>query len=132
MKLTGIDAAKSKEGELVFRTEPPMTEKVLQELPNVWILGSEFGIDGDLLVWRGGSYPERGFPQQVEIFLTEAENAVQAKKTGDKNQHQAFLKKSRSKPASAWFRVRCRIRQADGRFDIHSVTLFRMNDSDNY
>ena len=93
MKLTGIDAAKSKEGELAFRTEPPMTEKALQELPNVWILGSEFGIDGDLLVWRGGSYPERGFPQQVEIFLTEAENAVQAKKTGDKNQHQAFLKK---------------------------------------
>ena len=93
MKLTGIDAAKSKEGELVFRTEPPMTEKVLQELPNVWILGSEFGIDGDLLVWRGGSYPERGFPQQVEIFLTEAENAVNAKKPEETSQHEAFLRK---------------------------------------
>ena len=93
MKLTGIDAAKSKEGEIVFRTEPPMTEEVLQELPNVWILGSEFGIDGDLLVWRGGSYPERGFPQQVEIFLTEAENAVNAKKPEETSQHEAFLRK---------------------------------------
>ncbi len=93
MKLTGIDAAKSKEGEIVFRTEPPMTEEVLQELPNVWILGYEFGIDGELLVWRGGGYPEKWFQQQTEIFLTEAENAVNAKKPEETSQHEAFLRK---------------------------------------
>src|SRR5206468_6270499 len=93
MKLTGIDAAKSKEGEIVFRTEPPMTEEVLQELPNVWILGYEFGIDGELLVWRGGAYPEKWFRQQTEIFLTEAENAVNAKKPEETSQHEAFLRK---------------------------------------
>jgi len=93
MKLTGIDAAKSKEGEIVFRTEPPMTEEVLQELPNVWILGYEFGIDGELLVWRGVGYPEKWFQQQTEIFLTEAENAVNAKKPEETSQHEAFLRK---------------------------------------
>jgi hypothetical protein len=93
MKLTGIDEAKSKKGEIVFRTEPPMTEEVLQELPNVWILGNEFDIDGELLVWRGGSYPEKSFRQQTDIFLTEAENAVKAKNPGADDEHQAFLKK---------------------------------------
>jgi hypothetical protein len=93
MKLTGIDAAKSKTGEIVFRTEPPMTEEVLQELANVWILGNEFDIDGELLVWRGGSYPEKSLRQQTDIFLTEAENAVKAKKPGADDEHQAFLKK---------------------------------------
>jgi hypothetical protein len=93
MKLKGIDAAKSKEGELVLRTEPPMTEEVLQELANAWILGNEFGRDGELLVWRGGSYPERWFTQQTEIFLTEAENAVKAKMPGTDDEHQTFLKK---------------------------------------
>ena len=82
MTLIGIDAAKSKEGEIVFRTEPPMTEEVLQELANAWILGNEFGIDGELLVWRGGAYPERSLRQQTDIFLTEAENAVNAKNPG--------------------------------------------------
>ena len=93
MKLTGIDAAKSKTGEIVFRTEPPMTEEVLQELANVWILGNEFDIDGELLVWRGGSYPEKSLRQQTDIFLTEAENAVKAEKPGETSQHQEFLKK---------------------------------------
>jgi hypothetical protein len=93
MKLTGIDAAKSKTGEIVFRTEPPMTEEVLQELANVWILGNEFDIDGELLVWRGGSYPEKSLRQQTDIFLTEAENAVKAKKPGADDEHQALLKK---------------------------------------
>jgi len=93
MKLKGIDAAKSKEGELVLRTEPPMTEEVLQELQNVWILGNEFGRDGGLLVWRGGSYPEKWFTQQTEIFLTEAENAVKAKKPGPENEDHEFLEK---------------------------------------
>jgi len=93
MTITGIDATKSKEGEIVFRTEPPMTEEVLEELANAWILGNEFGIDGELLVWRGGSYPEKWFPQQVEIFLTEAENAVKAKKPEEKSEHQEFLKR---------------------------------------
>ena len=93
MKLTGIDAAKSKEGEIVFRTEPPMTKEILQELANVWILGNEFGVDGELLVWRGGACPEKWFQQQTDIFLTEAENAVKAKKPGETNQHQEFLKK---------------------------------------
>jgi hypothetical protein len=93
MKLTGIDAAKSKEGEIVFRTEPPMTEEVLQELQNAWILGNEFDIDGDLLVWRGGAYPEKSLRQQTDIFLTEAENAIKAKKPGADDEQQAFLKK---------------------------------------
>ena len=82
MKLTGIDSAKSKEGQIVLRTDPPMTEEVLKELPNVWILGYEFGIDGGLLVWRGGAYPEKWFRQQTDIFLTEAENAAKAKNPG--------------------------------------------------
>ena len=111
MTITGIDAAKSKEGEIVFRTEPPMTEEILQELANAWILGNEFGIDGEFLVWRGGAYPERSLRQQTDIFLTEAENAVNAKKPGvtkqprkprkprktkqpeETKQHQEFLKK---------------------------------------
>ena len=82
MKLTGIDAAKSKEGEIVFRTEPPMTKAILQELAIVWILGNEFDIDGELLVWRGGAYPEKSLRQQTDIFLTEAEDAVKAKNPG--------------------------------------------------
>src|SRR5215472_15292505 len=86
MTITGIDAAKSKEGEIVFRTEPPMTEEVLQELAHAWILGNEFGIDGELLVWRGGAYPERSLRQQTDIFLTEAENAVNAKKPRETKQ----------------------------------------------
>jgi hypothetical protein len=86
MILTGIDAAKSKEGEIVFRTEPPMTEAVLEELTSAWILGSEFGIDGELLVWRGGAYPERSLRQQTDIFLTEAERAVNAKNPGETKQ----------------------------------------------
>jgi hypothetical protein len=93
MRLTGIDAAKSKEGEIVFRTEPPMTTEILQELQNVWILGNEFDIDGDLLLWRGGAYPEKSLRQQTDIFLTEAENAVNAKKPKEKKQDQEFLKK---------------------------------------
>ena len=93
MKLTGIDAAKSKEGEIVFRTEPPMTEEILQELQNVWILGYEFGMDGGLLVWRGGAYPEKSLRQQTDIFLTEAENAVNAKKPEETSQPREFLKK---------------------------------------
>ena len=93
MTLTGIDAAKSKEGEIVFRTEPPMTEEVLQELANVWILGNEFDIDGELLVWRGGAYPERSLQQQASIYLTEAENAVNAKKPGETKQNWESLKK---------------------------------------
>jgi hypothetical protein len=115
MKLTGIDAAKSKEGEIVFRTEPPMTKEVLQELPIVWILGNDFDIDGELLVWRGGAYPEKSLRQQTDIYLTEAEDAakakkpgkseaakakkpgkseaVKAKKPGANNQHQTFLEK---------------------------------------
>jgi len=93
MRLTGIDAAKSKEGEIVFRTEPPVTAEILQELQNVWIIGNEFDIDGDLLVWRGGAYPEKSLRQQTDIFLTEAENAVNAKKPKGKKQHQEFLKK---------------------------------------
>jgi hypothetical protein len=116
MKLTGIDAAKSKEGEIVFLTEPPMNKEVLHELANIWILGSEFDVDGGLLVWRGGAYPEKSLRQQTDIFLTEAEDAVKAKKpekgkqrresmgkvaeqTGvpkkrkDTKQHKEFLKK---------------------------------------
>ena len=93
MRLTGIDAAKSKEGEIVFRTEPPMTAEILQELQNVWILGNEVDIDGDLLLWRGGVYPEKSLRQQTDIFLTEAENAVSAKKPGADDEHQRFLKK---------------------------------------
>jgi hypothetical protein len=94
MKLTGIDAAKSKEGEIVFRTDPPMTEEILRELSNVWILGCEFGIDGEFLVWRGGAYPEKSLRQQTDIFLTEAENAVKAKNPDGTNQHVEFLKKA--------------------------------------
>ena len=86
MTLTGIDAAKSKQGEIVFRTEPPMTKEVLQELANVWILGNEFDIDGDLLVWRGGAYPEKSLRQQADIYLTEAENAVSVKKPAGRKQ----------------------------------------------
>jgi hypothetical protein len=93
MKLTGIDAAKSKEGEIVFRTDSPMTEEILQELQNVWILGNEFDIDGDSLVWRGGAFPEKSLRQQTDIFLTEAENAVKAKKPGVTDEHQKFLRK---------------------------------------
>ena len=93
MKLTGIDAAKSKEGEIVFRTDPPMTEQILRELANVWILGCEFGIDGEFLVWRGGAYPEKSLRQQTDIFLTEAEEAVKAKKPVGTTQHDEFLKR---------------------------------------
>ena len=99
MRLTGIDAAKSKEGEIVFRTEPPMTEAVLQELITAWILGSEFGIDGQLLVWRGGAYPERSLRQQTDIFLTEAESAVNAKNPGAATQPSKGSKKAAKKPA---------------------------------
>jgi len=98
MTLTGIDAAKSKEGEIVFRTEPQMTEELLQELTNVWILGSEFGVDGESLVWRGGAYPERSLKQQTEIFLTEAENAINAKKPVQTKQPSKALKKTSKKP----------------------------------
>ena len=93
MRLTGIVAAKSKKGEIVFRTEPPMTEAILEELQNAWILGNEFDIHGELLVWRGGAYPEKSLRQQTDIFLSEAENAVKAKKPRVSEEHQAFLKK---------------------------------------
>jgi hypothetical protein len=97
MTITGIDAAKSKEGEIVFRTEPPMTEEVLEELANVWILGNEFGIDGELLVWRG-AYPERSLRQQTDIFLTEAENAVGAKKPGETKRPKKTRQPRKTKP----------------------------------
>ena len=97
MTLTGIDAAKSKEGEIVFRTDPPMTEEVVLELANVWILGNEFGIDGGLLVWRGGAYPERSLRQQTDIYLTEAENAVNAKKVGETKQPKKTKKPGKTK-----------------------------------
>jgi hypothetical protein len=87
MKLTGIDAAKSKEGQIVFLTEPPMNKEVLNELTNIWIIGSEFDVDGGLLVWRGGAYPEKSLRQQTDIFLTEAEDAVKAKKPKEKKPH---------------------------------------------
>ena len=97
MTITGIDAAKSKEGAIVFQTEPPMTEEILQELTIAWILGSEFGIDGELLVWRGGAYPERSLRQQADIFLTEAENAVNAKNPGRTKQPPGVSKKTSKK-----------------------------------
>jgi hypothetical protein len=110
MTLTGIDAAKSKEGEIFFRTDPPMTQEVLQGLQTAWILGNEFDMDGDLLVWRGGAYPEKSLRQQTDIFLTEAENAIKttkrkktsrnkpenatkARKPGKTNRNQEFLQK---------------------------------------
>jgi hypothetical protein len=98
MTITGIDATKSKEGEIVFRTEPPMTEEVLEELANAWILGNEFGIDGELLVWRGGAYPERSLRQQADIFLTEAENAVNAKKPGETEKSRKTKQPRKTKP----------------------------------
>ena len=98
MKLTGIDAAKSKAGEIVFQTDPPMTEEILQELSNAWILGNEFGIDGELLVWRGGAYPEKSLRQQTDIFLTEAENAVKAKKPGETKKSRKTKQPRMTKP----------------------------------
>ena len=99
MTLTGIDAAKSKEGEIVFRTDPPMTEAILKELVTAWILGSEFGIDGQSLVWRGGAYPERSLRQQTDIFLTEAENTVNARGAGETKPTSKGSEKAAKKPA---------------------------------
>jgi hypothetical protein len=42
MKITGIDATKSKEGELIFRTEPPTTGEILEEFANVSLFLTRF------------------------------------------------------------------------------------------
>jgi hypothetical protein len=83
MKITGIDKARSKKGQLILLTDPPLTPSVFGKFQEVWRVAA-FTIEGNSLVWTGATDAlDKEFPSTTAIYLTEAENAIKAEKSLD-------------------------------------------------
>jgi hypothetical protein len=80
MKIDGIKKARSKKGELVLVTNPPLTEEVFYKFQEAWNV-TGFTMEDDLLIWTGPPNIDKEFIRQTNIYLTEAENQIKTEKT---------------------------------------------------
>jgi hypothetical protein len=92
MNILGIDQIKSNQSELVLKTDPPLTYEVYERFVEIWQVGDFYVRDGSL-VWTGAMGIQADFIAQIQINLTEAEEALKQEKTKARNQKNAFLHK---------------------------------------
>jgi hypothetical protein len=92
MKIVGIDKTRSKSGEIVFITEPPLIPEVFEKFQELWQAG-DFTSSGGSLAWSGPSHIDKEFRRQTETYLTEAENAIKAEKHRGEISKDDFLQK---------------------------------------
>jgi hypothetical protein len=94
MQIVGIDKSRSTKGEVFFRTDPPLSEKVFHAFQEVWE-ASKFDFDeaGSMLIWRRPEYVDSEFIRQATIYLTEAENRLQARRNASLKRDDEFLQR---------------------------------------
>jgi len=92
MQIVGIDKSRSKNGEVFLRTDPPLSEKVFLAFQEVCeVSGFDFDEEAPMLVWRGPQYIDAEFIRQAAIYLTEAENRLEARRKASLKRDDQFL-----------------------------------------
>jgi hypothetical protein len=92
MKIVGIDKSKSKKGEVFLKTEPPLSQKVFDAFQEIWqVTDFDFDESGLMLVWRGPQHFDAEFIRQTTIYLTEAENRLEARRKASLKRDDDFL-----------------------------------------
>ena len=92
MKIAGIDKSKLKKGEVFLRTDPPLSQKVFEAFQEVWgVADFDFDEAGLMLIWRGPQHVDSEFIRQTSIYLTEAENQIEARRKASLKRDDDFL-----------------------------------------
>ncbi len=94
MKIVGIDRSRSTKGEVFFRTDPPLSEKVFDAFQEVWQRsGFDFDEANSMLIWRGPQYVDSEFIRQTTIYLSEAENRLRTLRNASLKRDDEFLER---------------------------------------
>lgn len=91
MKITGIDKARSRKGELVLVTDPALTEAVFCVFRDTWNV-TGFAVEENLLIWTGPQNIDKEFIRQTEIYLTEAENQIKGEEARTEQSAERYQK----------------------------------------